>query len=196
MLRSVSRQTTAAEAPSFFINSGYHSRPYSIPCEPFLSDERNDFNIPQLTLLKSFEKASASSASRVSWLMNINGAEGCRERGTSSSSLSASFFVDSSAMHLFPIVVRVRWLTWVIGVHHYALGPGARSIITPNAGLDLPSGTTLSPAPAFYAPLIGRCQAFSVPPPAKHPHCARAVPWDSLLSGDVANQRGGLRAGR
>ena len=56
---------------SFDISSGYHSTPYSIPWPPRLSDERNDFSTPALTLLSSLLKASARSASLVSWLMNI-----------------------------------------------------------------------------------------------------------------------------
>ena len=57
MLRSVRRQTTAVESPSLPISSGYHSSPYSIPCDPFLSDERKDLSMPQLTLLSSLENA-------------------------------------------------------------------------------------------------------------------------------------------
>lgn len=87
------KRTTAFESPSLPMSSGYHSKPYSIPCDPFLSDDRNDLSIPQLTLLSSFANASASSASRLSWLIKIKGVYGCLVIPTDLSSFSASVFL-------------------------------------------------------------------------------------------------------
>lgn len=73
ILRSVRRHTTSDADSSFFMSVGYHSAPYSIPCVPFVSEERNIFKTPILELLTSLPNASASSASWLSWLTKING---------------------------------------------------------------------------------------------------------------------------
>src|SRR6266446_4586262 len=51
----------------------YHSCPYSIPAVPLRSDERNDFRMPPLASVNRLPKASARSASRLSWLMKTSG---------------------------------------------------------------------------------------------------------------------------
>src|SRR3990172_1285026 len=72
MLRSVRRQTISDADSNFFIRVGYHSAPYSIPCVPFVSEERKIFKIPALALLTITLNASANSASWLSWLTKIN----------------------------------------------------------------------------------------------------------------------------
>src|SRR5206468_3927371 len=46
----------------------YHSAPNSMPAVPLRSEERNDFSMPPLASMSRLPKASARSASRLSWL--------------------------------------------------------------------------------------------------------------------------------
>lgn len=69
----IKRQTTSEASSILSIIAGYQSKPYSIPCVPFLSEERNDLSPPALALFKRLLNSSASSASLVSWLINTKG---------------------------------------------------------------------------------------------------------------------------
>ena len=57
-------------SPNFVMIELYHSAPNSIPDDPFLSEDLNDFRVPALTSESRFAKASAISPSRESWLTN------------------------------------------------------------------------------------------------------------------------------
>ena len=96
-LRSVKRQTTSEVDCSMDINRLYHSSPKSMPSVPFLSDDRNVLIIPALTLLSSLPKASASSASRASWLMKTRG-----PLADTRTSASGADFVLSVSVIVFP----------------------------------------------------------------------------------------------
>ncbi len=69
-LRGVSRQTTSLAASSASTTLPYHSSPNAIPSVPCESDDRKQrIMFAVTTRTRSLNKA-ASSASRLSWLMN------------------------------------------------------------------------------------------------------------------------------
>lgn len=108
MLLCVNRQTTSDAALKFLMSSGYHSVPYSIPCEPFRSDDRKDFKTPALTLLNSLLNASASSASRESWLMKTS-EPAWEDISSAGSSGLAFFFVDEAIDVLLLIEAKFKF---------------------------------------------------------------------------------------
>ena len=95
-LRSVNRHTTSEVDWSCVISLLYHSSPKSVPSVPFLSDERNVFIIPALTLFSNLLNASARSASRELWRINTSGLDAIE----GSNSLSGGAF-DFSDLAIF-----------------------------------------------------------------------------------------------